>query len=76
MLDVPGIGEDFTIDVLELVGAWSEYLRDGVWSLPQRGELVAVLVALNKVEDQVPDVEGLASHSSAVVLSQRLLVVG
>ena len=69
MLDVLGIGEDFTVDVLELVGAWSEHLRIYVWSLPQRGELVAVLIALYEVEDQVPNIEGSAPHSSAVVPS-------
>ena len=40
MLDVPGIDEDFTVDGLELVGAWSEHLRDDVWSLPWWRELV------------------------------------
>ena len=35
-----------------------------------------VIVALYEVEDQVPDVEGLAPHSSVVVPSQRLLVLG
>ena len=37
---------------------------------------MAVLVALHEVENQVPDVEGSASHPSAVVPSQRLLVLG
>ena len=37
---------------------------------------MVVLVALHEVEDQVPDVEGSAPHSSVVVLSQRLLVLG
>ena len=37
---------------------------------------MAALVALQKAEDQVPDVEGSAPHSSAVVPSQRLLVLG
>ena len=37
---------------------------------------MAILVALQKAEDQVPDVEGSAPHSSAVVPSQRLLVLG
>ena len=37
---------------------------------------MAILVALYKVEDQVPDVEGLTPHSLAVVPSQRLLVLG
>ena len=36
---------------------------------------MAVLVALHKVEDEVPDVEGSVQHPSAVVPSQRLLVL-
>ena len=37
---------------------------------------MAVLVALNAEEHQVPDVEGLIPHPSDVVPSQRLLVFG
>jgi hypothetical protein len=37
---------------------------------------VAVLVALHEVEDKVPDVEGSAPHLSAMVPSQRFLVLG
>ena len=37
---------------------------------------MAVLVALDKVEHQVPDVEGLTLHSTVVVPTQRLLVFG
>ena len=51
MLDVPGIGEDLAVDGLQLVGAWPEHLCDNVWSLPRRGELVVVLVALDEVEN-------------------------
>ena len=40
------------------------------------GELVTVLVALHEAENQVPDVEGSVLHSSAVVPTQRLLVLG
>ena len=35
---------------------------------------MAILVALNEAEDQVFDVEGPPPYSTAVVLSQRLLV--
>ena len=76
MFDVLGIDEDFTIDGLELIGAWSKHLHDDVRSLPRQRELVAVLVALDKAEHQVPDVEGLTPHSTAVVPAQRLLVFG
>ena len=37
---------------------------------------MAVLVALDEAEHLVPDVEGPTPHSTAVVLSQRLLVLG
>ena len=37
---------------------------------------MAVLVALDEAEDQVPDIEGPTPHLSAMVLSQRLLVFG
>ena len=37
---------------------------------------MVVLVALYKVEDWVSDVKGSTPHSSAVVPSQRLLVLG
>ena len=50
MFDVPGIDEDFAVDGPELIGAWSEHLRDDIWSLPRWRELVAVLVALGEVE--------------------------
>ena len=37
---------------------------------------MAVLVALDEAKHQVPDVEGLTPHSTAVVPEQRLLVFG
>ena len=37
---------------------------------------MAVVLALDKAEQQVPDVDGLTSHSTAMVLVQRLLVLG
>ena len=37
---------------------------------------MAVLVALDKAEHQVPNVEGLTPHSMVVVPAQRLLVLG
>jgi hypothetical protein len=54
LFDVLGIDEEFTVDGLELVGAYSEHLRDDVWSLPWRRELVAILVSLDEAEHQVP----------------------
>ena len=76
MLDVLGIDEDYAVDGLELVGTWLEHLRYNVQSLPWWRELVVVLVALDKEEHQVPNVEGLTPHSTAVVPAQRLLVLG
>ena len=76
MLDVLGIGNDLTVDGLELVCARSEHLHDDVRSLPWWRELVAVLVALDEAEHQVLDVEGPTPHSMAVVLAQCLLVLG
>ena len=37
---------------------------------------MAVLVALYKAENKVPDTEGLVPYPSAVVPPQRLLVLG
>ena len=61
--------------VFQPVGAWAKYFHDDVGSFPGRGEFVAILVALHKVEDEVPDVEGSTPYPSAVVPSQRLLVL-
>ena len=44
-----------------------EHLDDDVQSLPWRRELVAVLVALDKAEHQVPDVKRPTPYSTAVV---------
>ena len=52
-----------------------KYFRDDVGPFPGRGEFVAILVALHKAEDEVPDVEGSTPYPSAVVPSQRLLVL-
>ena len=43
---------------------------------PMVGELVVILIALDKAEDQVPDVEGPTPHSTAMVPMQCLLVLG
>ena len=50
MFDILGVDEDFAVDSLELIGAWSEHLRDDVRFLPRRRELVVVLVALDEAE--------------------------
>ena len=66
MFDVLGIGEDLTVDGLQLVGAWPKHLCDDVRSFPRWGELVVVLVVLDEVENQVSDVESPTQHSPAV----------
>ena len=76
MLNVLGVGEDLAVDGFQPVGAWTEYFCDDVGPFPGRGEFMAVLVALHKMEDKVSDVEGSTPHSSAVVPSQHLLVLG
>ena len=50
MFDVLGVDEDFAVDGLELIGAWSEHLRDDVWSVPRWRELLGVLIALDEAE--------------------------
>ena len=37
---------------------------------------MVVLVALDDAEHQVPNIEGLTSHSTTMVWVQRLLVLG
>ena len=48
LFDVLGIDEDFAVDGLKLVGAWSEHLRNNVCSSHGGESFVAVLVALDK----------------------------
>ena len=67
VFDVPGIGEDLAVDGFQLVGTWTEYFRDDVRPFLGWGELVAVVVALYKAENKVPDTEGSVSYPSAVV---------
>ena len=45
-------------------------------ALPRAGELVTVLVALYEAENQVSNPEGSVPHLSAMVPTQRLLVLG
>jgi hypothetical protein len=33
LFNIPRVGEESAIDGLELIGAWSENLRDDIWSL-------------------------------------------
>jgi hypothetical protein len=36
LFNIPRVGEELAINGLELVGAWSEHLRDDVWFFPWR----------------------------------------
>ena len=51
--------------MLDVLGIGEDLIVDGL----QRGELVAVLIALDEVENQVSNVEGLTLHSMVVVSS-------
>ena len=53
-----------------------KYFCDDVGPFLGWGEFVAVLVALHKAENEVPNVEGSVPHPSVMVPSQRLLVLG
>ena len=76
LFDVPSVNEDFAVNSIELKGAWSKHLYEDVWSLPWWRELVVVLVALDEVEHQVPDIEGPTAHLTAMAPAQCLLVLG
>jgi hypothetical protein len=57
VFDVPCIGDDPPILVLDLVCPWSEHLVDDERPLPWRRKLVLVLAALNSSEHKISDVE-------------------
>jgi hypothetical protein len=76
VFDVPCVGDDPLVFVLDLVRSWSEHLVDDEWPLPRWCELVPVLAALNSSEDQVFNMELARMHVALVIASQSLLVVG
>jgi hypothetical protein len=64
---VPSVVVDSAILVLELVGAWSEHFCDDIGTLQRCDELVAALVALDKAENKVTNIEGSPPYATAVV---------
>jgi hypothetical protein len=74
VFDVPCVGNDPPVLVLDLVSSGPKHLVDDEWSLPRWRELVPVLATLNSSEDQVSDVELVWAHIALVVASQGLLV--
>jgi hypothetical protein len=69
MFDVPGIGDDPSFLVSDLVCSGSEHLVDDEWPLPRGQELVSILSTLNSSEDQVSDLELTRVHVALVVAS-------
>jgi hypothetical protein len=57
VLDVPRVGDDPPVLVMDLVCLWSEHFVDDERPLPRWRQLVSVLAALNSSENEVPDVE-------------------
>jgi hypothetical protein len=69
VFDVPCIGDDPPVLILDLVGSGPEHLVDDERPLLRWRELVPVLTALNSSEDEVPDVKLVRSRIALVVAS-------
>jgi hypothetical protein len=76
VFNVPCVGDDPPVLVLDLVRPWSEHLVDDERPLPGWRKLVLVLAALNSSENEVSDVKLGPTHLSLVVVLQCLLVLG
>jgi hypothetical protein len=57
VLDVPRVGDDPPVLVLDLVHPWSEHLMVDERPFPRWRQLVPVLAALDSSEHKIPDVE-------------------
>jgi hypothetical protein len=69
VFDVPSVGDDSAVFVSDLECSRSEYLVNDEWPLPWRRDLVLILAILNSLEDQVSDLELMATHVTLVVAS-------
>jgi hypothetical protein len=58
LLNVPSVGEDVAVVVLQSVGSWSDHLHNRVRSLPGWREFVLVLGRLCSPQYQIADFEG------------------
>jgi hypothetical protein len=65
--NVPCVGDDPPVLVLDLVCPWSEHLVDDERSLPRWRELVPVLATLDSSEHEIPNVELTGMHVALVV---------
>jgi hypothetical protein len=69
VFDVPSVGDDSAVFVSDLECSRSEYLVNDEWPLPWGRDLVLILAILNSLEDQVSDLELMATHVTLVVAS-------
>jgi hypothetical protein len=67
VFDVPCVGDDLPVLVLDLVCSGSEHLVDDEQPLPRWCELVLILAALYSSEDQVSDMELAGVYIALVV---------
>jgi hypothetical protein len=69
VFDVPRVGDDPPILILDLVRPWLEHLVDDEGPLPRWRQLVSVLAGLNPLENEVADMELARAHVALVVVS-------
>jgi hypothetical protein len=67
VFDVPRVGDDSPVLVLDLVRPWSEHLVDDERALSRWRQLVSVFAVLNSSEHDVVDVELARAHVAFVV---------